>query len=147
MIYSQFCCLTQVSKGTDPLRLVSASQYVVWTVAKNRLGFYNYFAKKQTAKPIDWMIVNQSIHNTCSCINSTTDTISRVLCKANKKVTWSHKNWSKGTVHLSTRLQPMQTGEHKENEWSRNSPVFSLISQRTLKRAGFILWQFRACFL
>ena len=53
MIYSLFCCLTQVSKGTDPLRLVSASQYVVWTVAKNRLGFYNYFAKKQTAKPID----------------------------------------------------------------------------------------------
>lgn len=28
-----------------------------------------------------------------------------------------------------------------------NSPVFSLISQSTLNRAGFILWQFRACFL
>lgn len=26
-------------------------------------------------------------------------------------------------------------------------PVFSLISQRTLKRAGFILWQFSPCFL
>lgn len=26
-------------------------------------------------------------------------------------------------------------------------PVFSLISHRTLKRAGFIRWQFRACFL
>lgn len=26
-------------------------------------------------------------------------------------------------------------------------PVFSLISHRTLKSAGFILWQFRACFL
>lgn len=29
----------------------------------------------------------------------------------------------------------------------RPVPVFSLISQRTLNRAGFILWQFRACFL
>lgn len=27
------------------------------------------------------------------------------------------------------------------------SPVFSLISQSTMKRAGFIPWQFRACFL
>ena len=26
-------------------------------------------------------------------------------------------------------------------------PVFSLISHRTLKRAGFIRWQFNACFL
>lgn len=26
-------------------------------------------------------------------------------------------------------------------------PVFSLISHSTLKRAGFIRWQFRACFL
>lgn len=41
--------------------------------------------------------------------------------------------------------------EYKENWWSykkkKSSPVFSLISQRTLKRAGFILWQLRACFL
>lgn len=29
----------------------------------------------------------------------------------------------------------------------RPVPVFSLISQRTLNRAGFILWQFKACFL
>lgn len=28
-----------------------------------------------------------------------------------------------------------------------NVPVFSLISHRTLKRVGFILWQFKACFL
>lgn len=28
-----------------------------------------------------------------------------------------------------------------------NSPVFSFISHKTLKRAGFILWQFSACFL
>lgn len=28
-----------------------------------------------------------------------------------------------------------------------NLPVLSLISHRTLKRAGFILWQFKACFL
>lgn len=28
-----------------------------------------------------------------------------------------------------------------------NVPVFSLISHKTLKRAGFILWQLRACFL
>lgn len=28
-----------------------------------------------------------------------------------------------------------------------NLPVFSLISHKTLKRAGFILWQFSACFL
>lgn len=29
----------------------------------------------------------------------------------------------------------------------QNSPVFSFISHKTLKRAGFILWQFSACFL
>lgn len=28
-----------------------------------------------------------------------------------------------------------------------NVPVFSFISHNTLKRAGFILWQFSACFL
>lgn len=37
--------------------------------------------------------------------------------------------------------------ENAEAQRSGNSPVFSLISQSTLKRAGFILWQFRACFL
>lgn len=29
----------------------------------------------------------------------------------------------------------------------QNIPVFSFISHKTLKRAGFILWQFSACFL
>lgn len=42
--------------------------------------------------------------------------------------------WSK------TKIQ--QTQGTKEN-----LPVFSFISHKTLKRAGFILWQFSACFL
>lgn len=33
------------------------------------------------------------------------------------------------------------------NQRGTHIPVFSLISHRTLKRAGFIRWQFRACFL
>lgn len=56
-------------------------------------------------------------------------------------------NWSSSAQYFSNLAQTM---ECKENCWSfkrENSPVFSLISQRTLKRAGFILWQFRACFL
>lgn len=30
---------------------------------------------------------------------------------------------------------------------NRDSPVFSLISHKTENRAGFILWQFKVCFL
>ena len=35
----------------------------------------------------------------------------------------------------------------EELEEGTHIPVFSLISHRTLKRAGFMRWQFRACFL
>ena len=45
----------------------------------------------------------------------------------------------------------MRQGErnpaHKRKYRKQNSPVFSFISHKTLKRAGFILWQFSACFL
>lgn len=36
---------------------------------------------------------------------------------------------------------------HGEHTRIHNLPVFSFISHKTLKRAGFILWQFSACFL
>lgn len=37
--------------------------------------------------------------------------------------------------------------EEEEDRRQTDPPVFSLISHRTLKRAGFIRWQFSACFL
>lgn len=36
---------------------------------------------------------------------------------------------------------------HKELAIKVTLPVFSFISHKTLKRAGFILWQLSACFL
>lgn len=35
----------------------------------------------------------------------------------------------------------------KQKKLKQNVPVFSFISHKTLNRAGFILWQFSACFL
>lgn len=43
------------------------------------------------------------------------------------------------------RKQVMLT--HKELAIKVTLPVFSFISHKTLKRAGFILWQLSACFL
>lgn len=45
----------------------------------------------------------------------------------------------RGRLGQHMRLEPAES-------WS-SLPVFSLISQSTLKRADFIRWQFRACFL
>lgn len=49
------------------------------------------------------------------------------------------------TKKREKRKQVMLT--HKELAIKVTLPVFSFISHKTLKRAGFILWQLSACFL
>lgn len=52
---------------------------------------------------------------------------------------------------LQMKISRVARGEDKRQQRDgaagENLPVFSLISHKTLKRAGFILWQFSACFL
>lgn len=65
------------------------------------------------------------------------------------------KEWSKMAVPKSSSSQlesrrsrsDPTSGVSRPTVSSRVLPVFSLISHKTLKSAGFILWQFRACFL
>ena len=65
------------------------------------------------------------------------------------------KEWSKMAVPKSSsfQLESRRSSSDPTSGVSRPTaghsvlPVFSLISHRTLKSAGFILWQFRACFL
>lgn len=65
------------------------------------------------------------------------------------------KEWSKMAVpkSSSSQLESRRSSSDPTSGVSRPTagrsvlPVFSLISHKTLKSAGFILWQFRACFL
>ena len=51
------------------------------------------------------------------------------------------------TLSLSSTGNQGSVPRIEESEEGTHVPVFSLISHRTLKRAGFMRWQFRACFL
>lgn len=65
------------------------------------------------------------------------------------------REWSKMAVpkSSSSQLESRRSSSDPTSGVSRPTagrsvlPVFSLISHRTLKSAGFILWQLRACFL
>lgn len=64
------------------------------------------------------------------------------------------REWSKMAVpkSSSSQLESRRSRSDPTSGVSRPTagsilPVFSLISHKTLKSAGFILWQFRACFL
>lgn len=51
-------------------------------------------------------------------------------------------------VFISTCVSSKAKKTNQQTQGKKeNLPVFSFISHKTLKRAGFILWQFSACFL
>lgn len=54
-----------------------------------------------------------------------------------------HGGW--GGTNLGNKI-PREQKQYRTNSIDF-LPVFSLISHKTLKSAGFILWQFKACFL
>ena len=76
---------------------------------------------------------------------------------------WQHGALCKSASSIGHTIQVLALfipkvprGFHREQHATRNkkkharnfdSPVFSLISQRTLNKAGFIRWQFKVCFL
>lgn len=64
-------------------------------------------------------------------------------CKLAASFSFKQKAWLKG-ISLRNTMKGERERKAKENS---SLPVFSLISHKTLKSAGFILWQFKACFL
>lgn len=52
------------------------------------------------------------------------------------------------TLTIFSSVSASKNKTNPANKINKNNiPVFSFISHKTLKRAGFILWQFSACFL
>ncbi len=62
---------------------------------------------------------------------------------------WYTKKTLKWKIFSVASAEGKQTPKLQQTKETlkQNLPVFSLISHKTLKRAGFILWQFSACFL
>lgn len=53
----------------------------------------------------------------------------------------------KSPEHNRSGSRKQKTAAQRCGPRNENLPVFSFISHKTLKSAGFILWQFSACFL